>query len=148
MFCGKQAACDSLQYFLVNTCCIDKRKISELSHLINSMFQWYKNATKCYAFLSDVSAPTKDTQLHLSTWKHLFKRADGLVKAGRFKNSWLQHPSRVYIYCPTTCHSRLGRQEDRRQEAGATTPGQTEHRPVASHFRQCGQRCCKIRRFI
>jgi hypothetical protein len=44
MFCGEQAARDSLQYFWVDTCCIDKWKISELSHAINSMFRWYKNA--------------------------------------------------------------------------------------------------------
>jgi hypothetical protein len=75
MFCGKQAACDSLQYFWVDTCCIDKWKISELSHAINSMFQWYKNAAKCYAFLSDVSTPRANAQLHQDTWEASFRKS-------------------------------------------------------------------------
>jgi hypothetical protein len=38
-FCAKQAAEDKLQYFWVDTCCIDKWNLSELSKAINSMFQ-------------------------------------------------------------------------------------------------------------
>jgi hypothetical protein len=64
LFCGKQAAQDHIQYFWSNTCCIDKWNLPELSIAINSMFQWYRNAKKCYVFLSDVSAPTTDAQLH------------------------------------------------------------------------------------
>jgi hypothetical protein len=75
IFCGEQAAHDSLQYFWVDTCCIDKWKIPELSHAINSMFRWYKNAAKCYAFLSDVSAPTTDAQLHQDTWEASFRQS-------------------------------------------------------------------------
>jgi hypothetical protein len=75
IFCGEQAARDSLQYFWVDTCCIDKWKIPELSHAINSMFRWYKNADKCYAFLSDVSAPTTDAQLHQDEWEASFRKS-------------------------------------------------------------------------
>ena len=55
IFCGKQAAKDGLQYFWVDTCCIDKSSSAELSEAINSMFRWYSEATKCYVYLSDVS---------------------------------------------------------------------------------------------
>lgn len=54
-FCSKQAAADGLQYFWVDTCCIDKSTNNELSTAINSMFKWYQRATKCYVYLSDVS---------------------------------------------------------------------------------------------
>jgi len=54
-FCGKQAANDGLQYFWVDTCCIDKSSSAELSEAINSMFRWYHEAAKCYVYLSDVS---------------------------------------------------------------------------------------------
>ncbi|KAF1828013.1 HET-domain-containing protein, partial [Decorospora gaudefroyi] len=54
-FCANQAAQDGLQYFWIDTCCIDKWNLHELSKAINSMFQWYKNAARCYVFLSDVS---------------------------------------------------------------------------------------------
>lgn len=54
-FCGKQAKRDGLQYFWVDTCCINKSDHVELRKAINSMFRWYQNATKCYVYLSDVS---------------------------------------------------------------------------------------------
>ncbi|CAN9215415.1 unnamed protein product [Alternaria alternata] len=55
-FCGEQAQQDGLQYFWVDTCCIDKSDKAELSLAIQSMFRWYQNAAKCYVYLSDVSA--------------------------------------------------------------------------------------------
>jgi hypothetical protein len=54
-FCGQQAKRDALDYFWVDTCCIDKSNSSELQEAINSMFKWYKNATKCYVYLFDIS---------------------------------------------------------------------------------------------
>ena len=54
-FCAKQAAADGLQYFWIDTCCIDKKNAVELSAAINSMFRWYQNAVRCYVYLSDVS---------------------------------------------------------------------------------------------
>jgi len=57
-FCGEQARQDNLQYFWIDTCCIDKANKAELSHAINSMFRWYRNAARCYVYLSDVSSPS------------------------------------------------------------------------------------------
>ncbi|KAH7383015.1 heterokaryon incompatibility protein-domain-containing protein, partial [Cadophora sp. MPI-SDFR-AT-0126] len=54
-FCGENAAKDALEYFWVDTCCIDKSSSTELQEAIASMFRWYRNATKCYVYLSDVS---------------------------------------------------------------------------------------------
>ncbi|KAL5373772.1 hypothetical protein DPSP01_012464 [Paraphaeosphaeria sporulosa] len=56
-FCAKQAAADGLQYFWIDTCCIDKKNAVELGVAINSMFRWYQNAARCYVYLSDVSKP-------------------------------------------------------------------------------------------
>jgi len=53
--CCAQAITDNLEYIWVDTCCIDKSSSAELSEAINSMFQWYKNAAVCYAYLSDVN---------------------------------------------------------------------------------------------
>jgi hypothetical protein len=60
-FCGEQARRDGLQYFWVDTCCIDKSNNTELSEAINSMFRWYRSAAKCYVYLSDVSSPAFGT---------------------------------------------------------------------------------------
>jgi hypothetical protein len=54
-FCGEQARQDGLQYFWIDTCCIDKTNKAELSRSINSMFRWYRSSTRCYVYLSDVS---------------------------------------------------------------------------------------------
>lgn len=56
LFCGKQAQRDNLQYFWVDTCCIDKANKAELALSIRSMFHWYRNAARCYVYLSDVSS--------------------------------------------------------------------------------------------
>ncbi|KAL5327530.1 hypothetical protein ACEPPN_005229 [Leptodophora sp. 'Broadleaf-Isolate-01'] len=56
-FCGEQAKRDGLRYFWVDTCCIDKSNAVELQEAINSMFRWYRDATKCYVYLPDVSQP-------------------------------------------------------------------------------------------
>ncbi len=54
LFCSERAKHDQLQYFWIDTCCIDKWNLRELSNSINSMFKWYKNASRCYVLLSDV----------------------------------------------------------------------------------------------
>jgi hypothetical protein len=46
-FCGERATADNLQYFWVDTCCIDKSINQELQTAINSMFRWYQRASKC-----------------------------------------------------------------------------------------------------
>jgi hypothetical protein len=59
-FCGEQASAHGLQYFWVDTCCIDKSNNTELSEAINSMFRWYREAAKCYVYLTDVSTANSD----------------------------------------------------------------------------------------
>ncbi|KAL9046038.1 MAG: hypothetical protein Q9214_001032 [Letrouitia sp. 1 TL-2023] len=51
-----------IQYLWVDTCCIDKRDKAELDESLNSMFNWYKQAKVCYAFLSDVERSAKDRE--------------------------------------------------------------------------------------
>ena len=45
----EQAKKDGYNWLWVDTCCIDKRSSAELSEAINSMYQWYENASICYA---------------------------------------------------------------------------------------------------
>src|SRR5262245_61684943 len=73
-FCGGQARRDDLQYFWIDTCCIDKSNHVELQEAINSMFRWYQNATKCYVYLSDVSTSKRKANDEFSefTWEPAF----------------------------------------------------------------------------
>lgn len=70
-FCGDQAWRDGLRFFWVDTCCIDKSNSVELQEAINSMFRWYRNATKCYAYLADVSTSAHDVDK--SMWEVAFR---------------------------------------------------------------------------
>lgn len=54
LFCGEQAARDGLEYFWLDTCCIDKSSSAELTEAINSMFKWYRASDICYVFFSDL----------------------------------------------------------------------------------------------
>jgi len=76
LFCEKQADADGLRYFWVDTCCINKRNDPELSEAINSMFHWYKNATRCYVYLSDVSSGADQTNgLNIHTCESAFRQS-------------------------------------------------------------------------
>lgn len=47
---------NAVKHAWVDTCCIDKSSSAELSEAINSMFNWYKRADVCYAYLEDIDA--------------------------------------------------------------------------------------------
>ncbi|XP_014553890.1 hypothetical protein COCVIDRAFT_28947 [Bipolaris victoriae FI3] len=74
-FCAQQAKRDDLEYFWVDTCCINKADQVELREAISSMFRWYQNAAKCYVFLSDVpySKRKADTGLDEYLWAAAFR---------------------------------------------------------------------------
>ncbi|KAH8728116.1 hypothetical protein GQ44DRAFT_574699, partial [Phaeosphaeriaceae sp. PMI808] len=72
-FCNDKAVEDGLDYFWVDTCCIDKTSSAELTEAINSMFTWYRNASRCYVYLSDVSSYTVDDDA--SKWKPAFRNS-------------------------------------------------------------------------
>ena len=76
-FCGEQARRDGLQYFWVDTCCIDKSNNVELQEAINSMFRWYQKAATCYVYLSDVSIAKRKASDHSSefVWEPAFRES-------------------------------------------------------------------------
>jgi hypothetical protein len=82
-FCASQAKRNSLDYFWIDTCCIDKSNNAELSEAIISMFRWYKNAERCYVYLSDVSSrPSgEDSDAHR-------KRKTVIRKSRWFTRGW------------------------------------------------------------
>lgn len=75
-FCGERASHDGLQFFWVDTCCIDKSNNTELQEAINSMFNWYHDAAKCYVYLTDIStdgcddlsSPPRELAFRKSRW--------------------------------------------------------------------------------
>ena len=76
-FCGERAAADGLEYFWIDTCCIDKTTSDELSTAINSMFRWYQRAARCYVYLTDVSVPEEvaNPEAHRISWELAFRHS-------------------------------------------------------------------------
>ena len=76
-FCGDRARQDGLQYFWVDTCCINKENKAEHSLAIRSMFCRYRDAARCYVYLSDVcSAPcVGDEEAVLPPWEFQFRQS-------------------------------------------------------------------------
>jgi Heterokaryon incompatibility protein (HET) len=75
-FCGEQARKDKIDYFWVDTCCINKANHAELSEAITSMFRWYCDAVKCYVYLSDVSAHDHDNNCQTQwIWESAFRKS-------------------------------------------------------------------------
>ncbi|KAF2831796.1 HET-domain-containing protein, partial [Ophiobolus disseminans] len=68
-FCARRAAAHGLQYFWVDTCCINKSSGPELSEAINSMYRWYQGAARCYVYLSDFEM--RGSNLGSKDWKRL-----------------------------------------------------------------------------
>jgi hypothetical protein len=79
-FCAKQAAKDGLQYFWIDTCCIDRWDNNERSKAINSMFQWYQDAARCYVFLSDVSVSSATDASQRSSWEASFRTSEWFTR--------------------------------------------------------------------
>ena len=85
-FCAEQAKEDGLEYFWVDTCCIDRKNAVELEAATNSILRWYQNAARCYVYLTDVSKPdTGRTTSGLG--KKLSRRVDGSIEVGRCRSS-------------------------------------------------------------
>jgi hypothetical protein len=118
-FCGAQAAADGLEYFWIDTCCIDKSTSHELSTAINSMFRWYQCASKCYVYLSDVFVPEEvaDTEAFCITWKGTFQRSRW------FTRGWTLQELLAPPYVEFFSHEgrRLGSKVSLEQEIHETT---------------------------
>jgi hypothetical protein len=89
-----------ISYVWIDTCCIDKNSSTELSESLNSMFAWYRCATLCIAYLSDVDRNWWDG----NSSRRLFSRLLGGYprESDWFKRGWtlqeLIAPKDVWFY--------------------------------------------------
>mgnify|MGYP004507799439 CR=1 FL=1 len=81
-FCARQANRDGFRYFWVDSCCIDKKNTPEVQKAINSMFSWYRDAAKCYVYLSDVSIAGQNCNGESPAWQPAF------LKSRWFTRGW------------------------------------------------------------
>jgi hypothetical protein len=99
-FCTQQAASDGLQYFWVDTCCIDKSSSAELQEAINSMFRWYQDAVKCYVYLSDVSIKKRKASDSSSecTWESAFRSSRWFTRGWTLQELLAPAPDSVEFF--------------------------------------------------
>jgi hypothetical protein len=96
-FCARQAKRDNLDYFWIDTCCIDKSNHAELSKAINSMFRWYQNAYKCYVYLADVEHGSfEDDDELVRRWKPSFRKSRWFTRGWTLQE--LLAPKKVEFY--------------------------------------------------
>ena len=113
-FCGEQAAHDGLQYFWVDTCCIDKMNNVELKSAINSMHRWYQNAAKCYVYLADVPA---DRPAETSTWEEAFRASKWFMRGWTLQELIAPHSVEFF----SKDYKRLGDRVSLRQQVHEIT---------------------------
>jgi hypothetical protein len=104
--CGDQAKRDGLQYFWIDTCCINKASKAEHSLAIRSMFRWYRNAARCYVYLSDVSVPplSKEGEDSSPPWDSAFRESEWFTRGWTLQE--LLAPNVVEFFSREWC--RLG----------------------------------------
>ncbi|KAK1470947.1 HET domain-containing protein [Colletotrichum tamarilloi] len=84
-----------IAYAWIDTCCVDKRNLTELTEAINSMFKWYAEAEICFAYLSDVDSGGDLTK---SVWFTRGWTLQELIAPGRmefYDKHWSTIGSRV-----------------------------------------------------
>ena len=103
-FCGEQAKRDDLQYFWIDTCCIDKTNAVELQEAINSMFRWYQKATKCYVYMPDVLWPPTSSAFGFNEpWESTFRKSEWFTRGWTLQE--LIAPSSVEFFSKKGCYS-------------------------------------------
>jgi ankyrin repeat protein len=100
--CGEQAAKDDLEYFWIDTLCIDKSSSAELSEAINSMYLWYEAADICYAYLDDVPSKKSFVESRWFTRGWTLQELVAPEKITFFDDEWNPLGSRVELCEPVS----------------------------------------------
>jgi hypothetical protein len=77
-----------LQWLWVDTCCIDQTSSAELSEAINSMYQWYRQSSVCYTYLSDVYSVEADFLPEKVVDQQHSHRMSSFIGARWFTRGW------------------------------------------------------------
>lgn len=75
-----------LEWFWLDTCCIDHSSSAEVEEAINSMYDWYDGSNECYVFMPDVKVGEDD----------LFKRSKWFTRGWTLQE--LLAPQSVIFY--------------------------------------------------
>ncbi|KAK0641895.1 heterokaryon incompatibility protein-domain-containing protein [Cercophora newfieldiana] len=95
--CCALARKDGYKYVWIDTICIDKTSSAELSEAINSMFNWYRDSSVCYVYLSDVNCTSTG-----HGWLRSSEDAESFKSSRWFSRGWtlqeLIAPARIEFF--------------------------------------------------
>ncbi|KAF4954960.1 hypothetical protein FSARC_11989 [Fusarium sarcochroum] len=77
----KKSGKDKIGYEKIRFCGQQATNLTELSEAITSMFRWYRNAEKCYVYLSDVSSGNNEDGREMRRWKPAFRKSRWFTRA-------------------------------------------------------------------
>lgn len=106
-FCAKQAASHNLEFFWVDTCCINKADVQEFQSAINLMFRWYQNAEICFVYMVDVATDSADQSCQEQPWKEGFRQSRWFTRSWTLQE--LLSPQAMEFYSRE--HQLLGNKE-------------------------------------
>lgn len=102
MQCRRLAHSEGFKYVWIDTCCIDKSSSAELTEALNSMFRWYKTASRCYAYLSDVHDELITTEATMPDLESPNAADDLITLVGDAPQLLQQRSSQVFASSPAT----------------------------------------------
>jgi ankyrin repeat protein len=95
VFIAEQARKENIEYFWVDSCCINKGDYDEVSTAIPEMYRWYERSALCFVYLTDVSIHKRDHGGE-PKWDESFRACEW------FKRGWtlqeLLAPNRVEFF--------------------------------------------------
>jgi hypothetical protein len=56
------------QWAWIDTVCIDKTNLTELTEAINPMLRWYRDSARCFVYLHDCTRGNGKTTITRSEW--------------------------------------------------------------------------------
>ncbi|CAN9308233.1 hypothetical protein AA0117_g9271 [Alternaria alternata] len=107
-FCAEQASRDGLEYFWIDTCCIDKENQAEHSLAIASMALWYRNAKHCYVYPSGLLT-TERTVSDQFTWEPDFQGSQWFIAGWTIRKLFAEHISVHGLVMHDTCDYRVSK---------------------------------------
>ena len=93
----------------IDTCCINRANLAELSKSLNSMFRWYARARVCLAYLFDHDAASR-MPFTASQWFQRGWTLQELVAPARldfFDGGWARLGSKASLEAPLAAHTRI-----------------------------------------
>ncbi|KAN0093338.1 vegetative incompatibility protein HET-E-1 [Tylopilus felleus] len=102
-----QALQDALNYVWLDACCIAKSNSTELTEAINTVYRRHQKSDICYAYLHDVSDPSRFTKSEWFTRGWTLQELIAPKRLKFFTKDWTLIGAREELIDPITQHTGI-----------------------------------------